>query len=297
MEHYNPNGGGTIPSFRNLVEIEQNPLEAALNYQRRRFVVTPLCGKQPILGRWQERILSEAELRYYFVDERNVGIVLGGPIGIVDVDLDNPLAIAVSDFLLPDTIQSGRQKSLWSHYWYLCNPVPSTKKYTLPKFMAARLMVEPGEAVLAELRSRGHQTVVAPSMHPVDGDRYLWHPGQICEIDGEVLASLVLAVAALLALNCPLGSREWFVVHAGGYLNPRVGLARAKKIVVAASVAFDDEEHDERMRAVRSSLREPVDDPAIDAALAAELERLAPGVPDLICRWCARNRREQGGAR
>src|SRR3712207_6632001 len=141
MEHYNPNGGGTIPSFRNLVEIEQNPLEAALNYQRRRFVVTPLCGKQPILGRWQERILSEAELRYYFVDERNVGIVLGGPIGIVDVDLDNPLAIAVSDFLLPDTIQSGRQKSLWSHYWYLCNPVPSTKKYTLPKFMAARLMV------------------------------------------------------------------------------------------------------------------------------------------------------------
>jgi hypothetical protein len=52
------------------------------------------------------------------------------------------------------------------------------------------------------------------------------------------------------------------------------------------------------MWAVRSSLHEPiVADPAIDAALMEELERLAPGVPDLICRWWARYRREQGGVK
>ena len=165
--------------------------------------------------------------------------------------------------------------------------------------MADRLMIESGEAVLVELRSTGHQTVVAPSIHPVGGDRYLWHSGEICKIDGEVLAALVLdvAVAALLALNRPLGSREWFLVHASGYLNPRFGAERAGRIVEATSMAFDTEEHDERMWAVRSSLRDPVDDPAIDAALAAEVERLAPGVPDRISRWCARYRREQGGAR
>jgi hypothetical protein len=69
--------------------------------------------------------------------------------------------------------------------------------------------------------------------------------------------------------------------------------------VEAASAHFDDEEHDERMLAVRSFLRKPVDDdaPMMEGLLAAELERLAPGVPNLICRWCARDRREGGGAR
>jgi len=68
-----------------------------------------------------------------------------------------------------------------------------------------------------------------------------------------------------------------------------MGYERTVAILNAASVAFEDEEHDKRMRAVRSSLRDPVgDNPAVDAALAAELERLAPGVPDLISRWYAR---------
>ena len=118
---------------------------------------------------------------------------------------------------------------------------------------------------------------------------------RVCEIDGEVLAELVLdvAIAALLALNRPLGSREWFVIHAVGYLNPRVGYERTVAILDAASAAFEDEEHEERMWAVCSSLREPiVNDPTIDAAVAAELERLAPGVPDVISRWCQRNRRD-----
>jgi hypothetical protein len=96
-----------------------------------------------------------------------------------------------------------------------------------------------------------------------------------------------------------LGSREWFAINAFGFLCPRVGAERAQRIVEAASMAFDDEEHDERMWAMRSFLRKPVDDdaPMMEDLLAAELERLAPGVPDLICRWCARGRREGGGAR
>jgi len=300
VQEYNLQPDGTTPSFIHLDEINtMSILDAALDYCRRGFIVTPLHEKRPILECWQERNLGAADLPRNFRDGRNIGIVLGGPVGIVDVDLDNPLAIAASDLLLPKTVQSGRLRRLWSHYWYLCDPVPTTRKYTLPKVMAARLKVEPGEAMLAELRSTGHQTVVAPSIHPVDGDRYLWHPGEICEIEGVVLAGLVLdvAVAALLALNRPLGSRKWFLIHAFGFLCLRLGPERAEKIVEAASAHFDDEEHDERMLAVRSFLRKPVDDdaPMMEGLLAAELERLAPGVPNLICRWCARDRREGGG--
>jgi hypothetical protein len=77
--------------------------------------------------------------------------------------------------------------------------------------------------------------------------------------------------------------------HTLGCLCPRLGPERAEKIVQAASAHFDDEEHDERMWAVRSFLRKPVDDaPMMEGLLAAEVERLAPGVPALIERWCAR---------
>jgi hypothetical protein len=226
-------------------------------------------------------------------------LVLGGSTGIVDVDLDSPVAVIVADLLLPDTVESGREKNPRSHFWFICDPVPASKRFSLTESMARRLKIEPGEEPLAELRCTGQLTMVPPSIHPEDEDCCFWHPGEVCKIDGEMLAELVLdvAIAALLALNRPLGSREWFVVHAAGYLSRRVGAERAQRIVEAASMAFDDEEHDERMWAVRSSLQKPIGDPKIEAAMTAELERLAPDVPALIARWCARSRRELGGAR
>jgi hypothetical protein len=301
LEGYNLHSDGTTPSFVHLDEIKtKSVLEAAFEYHRRGFTVTPLHGKRPVLKNWQQRELSDQEIPHYFGDERNVGIVLGGLAGIVDVDLDCPMAVVAADLLLPDTMESGRENSPRSHRWCVCESAPRSKAYSLTKRMADRLMVEPGEATLVELRSRGRQTVVAPSVHPVDRDRYLWHSGEIYKIDAKVLFDLVqdVAIATLLTLNVPLGSRQHLIVHAARYLIRLVGPDRAQTIVGAASLALDDEEHDERMWAVRSSLQEPVgDDATIDAALAAELERLAPGVPGLIARWCARYRREGGGAR
>ena len=137
--------------------------------------------------------------------------------------------------------------------------------------------------------------------HLVSGDRCPWHSGEVRNIDGEVLEwfGLDVEVAALLALHRPLGSRTWFAIHAVAYLSPRLGPGRAEKIVEAASAHFDDEEHDERMRAVRWFLRKPVDDdaPMMEDLVAAELERLAPGVPALIERWCERACHPGGGSR
>jgi Bifunctional DNA primase/polymerase, N-terminal len=301
LQGYNLHPDGTMPSFIHLDEINtKSVLEAAIDYQGRGFIVTPLRGKRPILGRWQERLLSEAELPCYFVDERNVGIVLGGLAGIIDVDLDNPVAVSVADLLLPDTLESGRATSPRSHRWYVCETAPRSKAYSLTKRMAYRLMVESGEAALVELRSTGRQTAIAPSVHPVDGDRYIWHQGEIYKIDGQELTELVLdvAIATLLALNVPLGSRQHFIVHAAGYLIRLMGRDRAKTIVEATSAAIDDEEHDERMWAVRSSLQKPIDGGSKQgAAMTEELERLATGVPERIARWCARGRREGGEAR
>jgi hypothetical protein len=301
VEAHNTNIEKESLSFVDLSEtVFGNAVEAALEYHRRGLMVTPLHGKRPVLKNWQQRELSTQEISHYFGGERNVGIVLGGLARIADVDLDIPVAITIADLILPDSMESGREKSPRSHRWFISDPAPPSRRYSLTKSMAARLMIERGETTLIELRGAGQLTMVPPSIHPVSGDRCLWYPSVICEIDGEVLAELVLdvAIAALLVLNRPLGSREWFAIHAAGYLNPRVGRERTEAIVNAASSAFDDEEHDERMWAVRSSLQKPISaDPTIDVAMAAELERLAPGVPDAISHWYERGRRHRGGAR
>lgn len=254
--HYNVSDDGPTPSFAGLDKVKfENTLEASLEYCRRGLRVTPLDGKKPVLPDWPTRKLSEEELPPHFFGGRNVGIVLGGEAGLVDVDLDNPLAVA--KYILPDTLKSGRQSNPYSHWWYLCDPTPVSRSFSLPGPMAERLGVDHGDAMLLELRSIGRQTMVPPSIHPDDGDRYLWYPGEIREIDGGELECLVedLAVAALLALHWPLrGTRQSFVLHAVGYLGRHMEHGRVATIVEAAAAAAQDEEIDKRSRAVRDTL-------------------------------------------
>jgi Bifunctional DNA primase/polymerase, N-terminal len=258
MEEYNADVGGGVPSFAGLDETNlEGSYQAALDYHRRGFRVTPLVGKEPILKGWQERELDKDELSRHFFDEHNVGIVLGGGSGLVDVDLDNPVAVEVAAHLLPATVTSGREKNPHSHFWFVCQPPPRSRSYSLPKAMAERLGMNAGEATLVELRSTGRQTVVAPSVHPEDGDRYIWHPGVIREVDGDELERLVkdVAVATLLALNWPAeGSRQDFVLPAAGYLGRHMDHERVKVIMEAAASAAEDEEKAKRSRAVRDTL-------------------------------------------
>ena len=256
MTKYNVNGDGSMPPFTELDGFQpENSLNAAIMHTRMGLHPTPLNGKQPILLDWLNKELAEEELTRHFGNGQNIGLVLGGPAGLVDVDLDNSVAIAVADHLLPGTLESGREKRPRSHRWYLSNPLPKSATYALPRKMVDPQIVEPGEVTLVELRSTGRQTAVAPSVHP-DGDRYVWHSGKICSIDGAELAELVedVAIATLLALHWPDGSRQHFALHAAGYLGRHMEHERVEAIMEAASLAVDDEEHPKRMRAVQDTL-------------------------------------------
>jgi Bifunctional DNA primase/polymerase, N-terminal len=198
------------------------------------------------------------KLPRHFYEGRNVGLVLGGDAGLVDVDLDNTLGVAVAGHILPPTLTSGREKNPHSHYWYSCQPPPASKTHVLPKDMAARLGLESHGATLVELRSTGRQTTVAPSVHPEDADRYIWHGGELCEIDGEELERLVqdVAVASLLAIHWPAkGSRQTFALAAAGYLGRHVEHERVEAVMWAAVEAAEDEEKPKRMDAVQDTLR------------------------------------------
>lgn len=245
------------PSLSELAEVGfENVADAAASYVRMGLSVTPLKGKDAFLPGWQNRRLSLEESPRHFSDGRNVGLVLGGDAGLVD--LDNPSAVGVAGHILPPTMTSGREKNPHSHYWYISQPSPASKTYALSRVMAARLGLESHGATLVELRSTGRQTTVAPSVHPEDGDHYIWHGGDIREIDGEELERLVrdVAAATLLALHWPAtGSRQAFTLHAAGYLGRHMEHGRVETILEAAASAAEVEEMPKRMGAMRDTLR------------------------------------------
>jgi hypothetical protein len=201
----------------------ENVLEAAIDYTCRGVRVTPLNGKKPTLDGWPSRMLDEEDLPRYFNNGQNVGGLLGEPSGgLVDVDLDMVQAVAAADVLLPETLEYGRKGNPRSHRLYVCDPIPAPKKYSLTKPMANALgLGSKGKVVLVELRSTGQQSVFPPSIHPLDGDEYVWsQQGELRRMDGRVLEKLVreVATAALLSLWCNPGERQEFFLAAAGYL-------------------------------------------------------------------------------
>jgi Bifunctional DNA primase/polymerase, N-terminal len=207
----------------------ESVLEAARGYTRGGVRVTPLCGKRPILYEWPSRLLDEEELASHFDDHKNVGVLLGEPSrGLVDVDLDVGSAVVIADLLLPEkTLTYGRKNNPRSHRLFDCGShPPDSKPYSLPKSVVNALGLGSKDTVmLVELRSTGKQSVLPPSIHPQDGDEYVWDSqgrggSNPLKIDAQELEEAVreVASATLLSLCCQQGTRQEFFLAAAGFL-------------------------------------------------------------------------------
>ena len=247
-------------------------LEMAREYLARSMQVVPVPAglKRPVLPKWQELRLVDADLPAHFSNGSNIGIILGTPSdGLVDVDLDCAEAEVVASYFLPQTkMWSGREKRPRSHAWYRAiDAAPKTLKFSDPRENEGE-----DHATLIELRSTGGQTIVAPSRHP-SGDTYIWN-GSLdpASVDGDELAKIVSSIgsAALLARYWNNTTRHDAAMALAGMLL-RAGWteADAKTFIESlATAAGDDEVHD-RVRTVADTAQR----------LAAGLE--ATGAPKL----------------
>jgi P4 family phage/plasmid primase-like protien len=287
LEECNPNTDGANTSLTELAGYEPaSVLETAKHYINLGLHITPLDGKKPQLGGWTTRELSEDQLEAHLKDDRNIGIVLGGVYGLVDVDLDHPYAVEVAKYLLPDTLACGRENRPHSHRLYLCDPLPANRTYTLTPAMASDLGLASERATLVEIRGEGQQMVVAPSVHPVDGDRYSWREGEIQRLDGAELERFTreVAIAILLALYWKKGIRQKLALYAAGYLGRHMDRGRVEAIIEAVVAAAKDEEPGKRREAVQDTFKRLAADE--EARGGPNLDEFAPGVPTQIARWC-----------
>lgn len=234
----------------NRVIADCSPLEAANEYLGRGFapLPTPRAEKAPRITNWTTLQLTENDLPAHFSDSPNVGIILGEISGgLVDVDLDCAEAISLADSFLPRTeFVFGRASKPQSHRFYIADPLPAPHKFSAPD-----------KLTLLELRGKGQQTLVPPSIHP-SGELYQFErDGKPTAVDGAELLRCVghLGAAVLLVLRYPAqGQRhDAMLALCGMLLRAHMTKAKAETFISAVAIAAGDEETRVRVRNVVST--------------------------------------------
>lgn len=202
------------------------PLEAAKDYTRKGWATVPLVPGQKgtFIEEWEKLRLSQNDLEEYFKPDSNVGIILGGASGgLIDVDCDTDEAVKCAKELLPDTLTSGRGSTM-SHFWYTADVCDTLIFKDLDGDM------------IVELRGDGHQTAVAPSIHP-SGEQYKWFNSKTpLQIGYEDLKKRVtfVASAALIARHLPRGGRHDLALSLAGFLLKKLDDTDVLEILTAA---------------------------------------------------------------
>ncbi|MBC7855410.1 MAG: DUF3987 domain-containing protein, partial [Pirellulaceae bacterium] len=166
----------------------KDTIAIARQYRARgwRPIPVPYRQKGPIIDQWQNLRIEVETLPKYFVGRCNVGVLTGEPSsGLIDVDLDHPLAVELAPQFLPATnCVFGREGKPRSHFLYLA-PGAETHKRTTGKIAG----------MIVELRATGLQTVFPGSVHE-NGETIEWAENrEPAVVDPSVLRMAVDALA------------------------------------------------------------------------------------------------------
>ena len=185
-----------------------SPLAAARRWAGKGYYVVPIAYRQkrPSVDDWQKLRLKPEQLRHHFgAAASNLGLLLGEPYGITDVDLECAEALRIWQTYAPSTpCVFGHQSKPFSHWLYHQDPPGPSLKFTDP--------IDKG--ILLELRCLsndgkvGRQTVIPPSVHKDSGEPIQFesrHDGDPGNVDADALVRAVkrTAAACVLARHYP----------------------------------------------------------------------------------------------
>lgn len=297
MTAYNndPEGGTTPPFETPPAEMMGGAVEAAELYASRGLCTVPNARgtKRPTRKGWTDLRLGVEDAPRYFEEGQNIGLLLGEPSGwLVDVDLDCPEAVEVADWLLPDTLSSGRRGAPRSHRFFVSEGARSKSWKTSG---------DEG-TVLVEVRATGAQTLVEPSVHP-SGEPYTWDRDGVLEaveIPAHQLETSCtkIATGAAIARRLPRGGRHDFALALAGHLL-RQG-ADQETVVEVMSAAWhaagaDDPEAINDLQRIVWDTTEKLSSGEMVTG-GPTLEEAAPGLPALLARWWGRSAEAGAGA-
>ena len=262
----------------------------ALAYLKRGWRSIPLesGGKRPIGTNCQAMRLEAKELLHKFSDGKNLGLLLGEPSGgLADIDLDCSHALKLASSFLPATgAIFGRTTKPRSHWLYQVTPGDfRTIQFSDP----TKSKNDDKGRMLIELRGTGAQTMAPPSLHPC-GEPVEWgvdHDAAHVEFGALQTAVKTVAAAALLARHWPTGNRHVAALAlAGALIRSRWPEGRIEDFVFQVARAAKDEEAQNRLADVRSTVRKFADGQAVTGAPTCN-EIFGDLVWDKVRQWLA----------
>lgn len=223
----------------------------AVAYIERGWVPVPIAYREkfPSVRDWQSTTLEQAgaTLDDMFPDvPLNIGIVLGEASGwLIDVDFDSAVPRSIAHMFLPPTMTFGRTSSPRSHWLYVSRGL-KTKRYD-------------AAGVAVETRSNKHQTVFPGSTHqsgePIEWyDQTLVHHISPEELDKRI-SDLCLASAFAHSWPAKGGRHEATLGLSGILYKSGIPADRAETIIRAVCIVTDDDEIDDRIRALNDTYK------------------------------------------
>ena len=231
--------------------------DAAHKYADEGMTVLPANPgeKEARIENWPKLIIGPNAVDEYFSAEKLWNIVrVNGTNsgGRGDIDLDCDEALQVAPYVLPEgLLRFGRDGREPGHVEVkFADTVPRTTSYSIT---SDSITSDAGDKMLVELRADGSQTLLPPSVYP-DGDRCVWHPGEVLEAHAVTLNAYAqdIAIAALLLMHYPdTGVRHQYWLGAIGMLiKAKHDVGRVRGIVEAVVRCAKDPELHDRMRVV-----------------------------------------------
>ena len=257
--------------------------------------------RKPIDYEWQNIDVPLEDIKQHVSRRGGVGWQCGEASGWISaVDNDWREAMELAPRFLPDTLRGAKGREEPSHYIYRS---PGLGFQTFRGLDGTEII-----ALKASNNSRGHQIVVAPTIHPDKGPYHFvggYNPAAVAEVDKDELRKRTgrLAVAALLARILPPsrdeggGGRHDLALALSGYM-----LRNGESVEVVAQILVAAWEQRKAPRGHVEDVRQAVRDTASRLARnepatgGRRLGELFPKLPEKIAdflSWVRPNMREQ----
>lgn len=213
------------------------------------FITLYPNSKKPVERDWPNRGQTFQEAH---VQDHNIGLLLGKPSGLLDVDLDCEASVTLAKAILPKPhARFGRGAKHSEHYLYRCSNSGPRKAFTAIR----------AHTMMVELRGDGTQTMVPPSIHP-DGEPVSWIDSneEVTEVTYDELLKAValLAAASELMQYWNEGQRHSLALGFAG-ISHKLGVAPnvIMKVIHKICEATADLEVQDRLNAVRTTIARP----------------------------------------
>jgi putative DNA primase/helicase len=257
--------------------------------------------RKPIDYEWQNIDVPLEDIKQHVSRRGGVGWQCGEASGWISaVDNDWREAMELAPRFLPDTLRGAKGREEPSHYIYRS---PGLGFQTFRGLDGTEII-----ALKASNNGRGHQIVVAPTIHPDKGPYHFvggYNPAAVAEVDKDELRKRTgrLAVAALLARILPPsrdeggGGRHDVALALSGYM-----LRNGESVEVVAQILVAAWEQRKAPRGHVEDVRQAVRDTASRLARnepatgGRRLGELFPKLPEKIAdflSWVRPNIREQ----